>query len=434
MKVNETIEYTNQYGLHESQARGLQALSDWWNSNELECTLRGYAGTGKTFLLKTFIKTVVNKTFIITAPTHKALTVMEQHLGIKGMTFQALHGLKPNVEMADFDINNLQFMSIGRPKMQNYTLMMVDESSMVNSHLYDLTLERCKEYNIKVLWIGDPLQLLPVKEQESKVFTSSPRVIVLDKIIRQKDSNPLLKLFVLLRHDIEHNTSHCLKYMADHPTNIVNGEGYKMIGLLEYKELIIEYFKKEEFYDDINFVRVTGFTNAQISNWNNYIRDNIFETKGCSLILEDLITGYTTLVEEDNSVIITNSEDYIISSIRTYRNEYRLDVYIVTLKSARDRKETKMLQILDHANPTNVNNYIDILTVLRNKAKAVGGKKGWFPYYKFKNTVLGMINIDVSGLKLTRELDYGYALTVHKLQGSTFTNIFVDGNDICNPF
>ena len=279
----------------------------------------------------------------------------------------------------------------------------------------------------------DPLQLPPVKEKESQVFIAVKRVIVLDKIIRQKDSNPLLKLFVLLRFDIEHNTSHCLKYIAEHPNNIVNGEGYQMVDNVQYKELVIEYFKREEFYDDINFVRATGFTNVQISSWNNYIRESIFDTKGCSLIHTDLITGYSTLCEEDNSVIITNSEDYIISSIRTYRNEYRLDVYIVTLKSARDRKETKMILILDHANPTNVNNYIDILTVLRNKAKAVGGKKGWFPYYKFKNTVLGMINIDVSGLKLTRELDYGYALTVHKLQGSTFTNIFVDGNDICNP-
>ena len=44
-----------------------------------------------------------------------------------------------------------------------------------------------------------------------------------------------------------------------------------------------------------------------------------------------------------------------------------------------------------------------------------------------------MINVEVGNKHLTRELDYGYSLTVHKLQGSTFKNIFVDGNDICNP-
>ena len=154
MIVNENIEYNNQYGLHKSQAEGLQALSEWWNSNELECTLRGYAGTGKTFLLKTFIKTVVNKTFTITAPTHKALDVMEQHLGVKGLTLQSLHGLKPNVEMADFDIDNLQFMSIGRPKMDSYSLIIIDESSMINTDLFELNRMRATEKNIKILYVG----------------------------------------------------------------------------------------------------------------------------------------------------------------------------------------------------------------------------------------------------------------------------------------
>jgi len=38
-------------------------------------------------------------------------------LGIKGTTLQSLHGLKPNVELADFDIDNLKFDTIGNPKM-----------------------------------------------------------------------------------------------------------------------------------------------------------------------------------------------------------------------------------------------------------------------------------------------------------------------------
>ena len=116
-----------------------------------------------------------------------------------------------------------------------------------------------------------------------------------------------------------------------------------------------------------------------------------------------------------------------------YRNEYGLNVYCVVLKSASTFKETKMLQILDHADTENVAKYVNYLEVLRDKAKYIGGKKGWFPYYKFKNTILCMIDVQVGGRKLSRELDYGYALTVHKLQGSTFNNIFVDGNDICNP-
>lgn len=434
MKIDTNkIVHTNPHGLYESQAKALQELQNWWNSDIIEWTLEGFAGTGKTFLIKKFIEVVVNKTFAITAPTHKALSVMEKHLGIKGTTLQSLHGLKPDVDMVGFDIDNLKFNAIGRPKMDNYSLVIIDESSMINTPLFNLNRERATQGKIKILYIGDPLQLPPVKEKESKVFTDVAGITKLDKVIRQKDSNPLLHLFTLLRDDIKNNTSNCLSYIVDHPTNIKNNEGYKLVKLPEYKELLLEYFKDDEFYTNIDFVRATGFTNIAITNWNNYIRESIFDTNGDSLIVDDLITAYSTLVEDDNSVIITNSDDYIIHQIIKYRNEFSLDVYCVELKSVSTGKITKPLQILNHSDPRNVQRYTNHLSELRTRAIQIGGKKGWFPYYKFKNTVLCMINVEVGNKHLTRELDYGYSLTVHKLQGSTFKNIFVDGNDICNP-
>lgn len=434
MKIDRNkVVHTNPHGLYESQAKALQELQTWWKSDTIECTLKGHAGTGKTYLLKKFIEVVVNKTFTITAPTHKALRVMESHLGIKGVTLQSLHGLKPDVDMVGFDIDDLKFNAIGRPKMDNYSLVIIDESSMINTPLFNLNRERATNQRVKILYVGDALQLPPVKERESKVFTDVPLIVELTQIIRQKDSNPLLILFDLLRNDIVNNTSTCLSYIANNPSNIINGEGYKMVNINEYKTLILDYFRNEEFYTNIDFVRATGFTNKAISDWNHYIRENIFDTCGESIIIDDLITAYTTLVEEDNSVVITNSEDYTISQIRKYRNEYRLDVYCIELKCASTGKLTKVLQILDHSEPSNIQHYMDLLTELRERAIQVGGKKGWFPYYKFKNTILSMVNVEVGRKHLSRELDYGYSLTVHKLQGSTFKNIFIDGNDICNP-
>ena len=64
-----TTEYSN---LYPSQQQALDRLSDWYNSNELECTLCGYAGTGKTYILRYFLDNIVDKSFTITAPTHKA--------------------------------------------------------------------------------------------------------------------------------------------------------------------------------------------------------------------------------------------------------------------------------------------------------------------------------------------------------------------------
>lgn len=141
-------------GLYPSQIEALKQLNDWWNSPEKECTIEGFAGTGKTYLVKYFLKHVVNKSYIVTAPTHTALGVLEDSIGIKGMTFQKLHGLRPNTELSTFDINNLAFESIGAIKMANYSLVIADEASMINSSLFKLNRERAKEYNVKVLYLG----------------------------------------------------------------------------------------------------------------------------------------------------------------------------------------------------------------------------------------------------------------------------------------
>jgi exodeoxyribonuclease-5 len=419
--------------LYPSQVQGLSKLVDWWRSAELECTLEGFAGTGKTYLLKTFITNIVDKSFTITAPTHKALRVAEQHIGVKGKTLQSLHGLKPNVELATFDINNLQFDTLGLPKIQNYSLVIIDESSMVNKHVKKLTLDRAKQYNVKILWVGDEKQLPPVKEKKSEVFTNVKTVIKLDTIIRQSKDNPILHVFDLLRNDIDNNTSTALTYLAKNRNGMKGDIGYQVVNVGEYKELMLQYFSDGNFFDNLDYVRAMSYTNIMTSTWNEFIRNKLFDTPKQSLTIQDLLTSYKTLVDDNNAAIITNSEDYIISDIRPHVNEFKLRVNCVILKSAFSGKETTMLQILEHRDLETLGRYIGILEKLRNSALTGTGSKRWYPYFKFKNQILCMIDIEVSGQKLTRELDYGYTLTTHKLQGSTFDNVFVDGDDICNP-
>lgn len=431
----DNIELSNRdtSGLYKSQIKALEQLQVWWNSSELEATLEGFAGTGKTYLIQYFIENVVNKSFTITAPTHKALRVLEKYVGMKGLTLQSLHGLKPNTELAGYDIDNLKFDAIGLPKMGNYSLVIIDESSMISKGLFALNRQRMKDYNVKVLYIGDPYQLPPVKEDQSEVFKSVKTIIKLDTIIRQEEGNPMLKLFELLRNDIDTGGATCLNYITKYPKNIKDGVGYSMVKIPEYKDLLDEYFGNETFFNNIDYVRATGYTNAMVGSWNRHIRNTILDTENKVLIIDDLLTSYKTLVDDNNAPIIINSEDYIIDQIRTYRNEYKLDVNCIVLKSADTQKNTEMLQVLDHSNPDNIEHYINILSKLREKAMASTQKGKWYGYYKFKNQILSMIDVEVANKSLSREIDYGYTLTVHKLQGSTFDNIFVDGRDICLP-
>src|SRR5665648_481464 len=99
----------NPKGFYPQQIQVLNELYDWYhNPHSLEFVLKGFAGTGKTYIIKYFINKIVSTAFCVTAPTHKALRVIENQVGHKGKTLHSLHGLRPNTDLATFNIDNVQ--------------------------------------------------------------------------------------------------------------------------------------------------------------------------------------------------------------------------------------------------------------------------------------------------------------------------------------
>ena len=56
--------------LYPGQQQAIDKLSDWYFSNELECTLEGYAGTGKTYILRYFLDNIAVSYTHLTLPTN----------------------------------------------------------------------------------------------------------------------------------------------------------------------------------------------------------------------------------------------------------------------------------------------------------------------------------------------------------------------------
>jgi len=236
-----------------------------------------------------------------------------------------------------------------------------------------------------------------------------------------------------LRKDIDNKTSTALSHIINNPINVVNGEGYEVLNQTKYKAKLKEYFSNPSFHQNVNFVRSAAYQNNTIGEWNRYIRTNIFNTGGKGLIIDDLLTGYKTILDEFNSMIIVNGQDYIIYDIFPYKNQFNLNVYCVVLQALDTGKKTETIQIIDSDYEENYGKYINILSALRNRALTTTTRGRWLPFFKFKDKILSMRDVVVDGKVLKKELDYGYCLTVHKLQGSTVGTIFIDGTDICTP-
>ena len=414
-----------------------------YNDNDYKRALIGPAGTGKTYLVKALIKNC-NLSYSqigLAAPTHKACRVLAESIGISNVkinTLQSDLGLRLNFDVEKFDITNPPFDPKGRIKIGEFKVYIVDEASMINRGLCTFLEKTCKSKKCKLIYIGDSSQLAPVNEKYSPAFRAI-KSNTLNQIVRQEDDNPIRYLLSLLRFDIEHKTFTFLNYISQNREcfDEFNTKGYKVCTNEEFGRIMAINFNDEELTRNVDFCKVIGYTNICVSSWNKFIRNSIIEDAEKSVITKnDLIISYTTIVNQFNEVVIANSEEYILQDVVNYVHPtYELKGFLVRFIAIHGGKITTPLFVLDHSDRFTISKYVQISESMINAAKQAPIKfraQKWREYYAFKEGCLLLTNIanNRGEIIYSRDLDYGFALTAHKSQGSTFDTSLVDVNDI----
>ncbi len=404
--------------------------------------LIGPAGVGKTFILKYVIENCrfTNSVIRLCTPTHKACRVFSQAMGgIATYTFQSTFGFRPNMNLVGFDPNNPAFRPVAEPKLDNIVLLIVDEASMLPATVVQYINDTCRNKRIKIIYCGDDNQLPPPEEHTSTAFYVCNKTFRLTEIVRQGEDNPVLFLLDLIRKDIKNNTHNSINFIARNKGKQFynsQGEGYSIVGNNEFSNIVNDKFIDPAYHKNINKYKLIAYTNAKVSMWNNYIRNIIIEDAQHQIITtDDLMMSYVTLVDEFLSVIINNSEEYIINDIVNYTDAtYGLKGYSIRFQMVNGGQITKPMFVINHLDKFTVMKYIKILDDLSRDAKMAGGgtrANKWKKYYDFKNNYLIAQNIVRNDkIAYSRDLDYGFALTSHKSQGSTYENVFVDATDI----
>ena len=176
---------------NDEQFEGLKMIKNWLKNGDTFFTLSGYAGTGKSTIIKKILDSY-HRGVVVSAPTHKAKKVAMNTTGRDGQTLHGLLGLRPDVDLDNFNPNDPKFNPIAVPKIADYNLVIIDEASMINKELYELILEKTKGCGTKVLFMGDSAQIPPVGEKESVVFLNENiERYKLTKIEKKKDKNHL---------------------------------------------------------------------------------------------------------------------------------------------------------------------------------------------------------------------------------------------------
>lgn len=401
-------------------------------------TLAGYAGTGKSTIIKKILDEY-NWGVVVSAPTHKAKKVIMNATGEEGLTLHSLCGLRPDVNLDEFNPNNPIFNPIAIPRICDYNFVIVDEASMINQELFELIKKLTVGSQTKVLFMGDPAQLPPISEKESVVFTQSDiEIHWLTKIERQNDTNPLAFVYDALRNNLDRLDGGFLRRSNMNDL----GEGVIFtVNKAEFRKALLKKFTSDEYKKDTDFVKVIAWRNKTVKAANKVIRTALLgEDKTDIIEVGDVLMAYRSVSSDNQRYnIIENSADYrVMTKSGMEENKYGIRGYMVKLRENLAHGRFKFVDVffIDSNDHENLHQYAEMHDFCRDMA--MSNKKMWNKYYEFRRHNLLMVTIEKfrNGMLrntsdvIKKDLDYGLAITCHKAQGSTYTHVFVMENDI----
>lgn len=192
------------YELTADQKNADSLIKDWYyNSTRQVFVLAGYAGTGKSTLLKYSITETLglipDQSVAFVTPTGKAATVLIR----QGISATTLHRLiyQSITQETEIEVNGkkikIEKLSFKRRENidKSIKLIVLDEASMVSDDvMYDLL-----QFGVKMIICGDNAQLPPVEGLNT--YLKEPD-FTLRQIVRQQLDNPIIKLSQMAREGI----------------------------------------------------------------------------------------------------------------------------------------------------------------------------------------------------------------------------------------
>src|SRR5579872_6125354 len=465
--------------LNSKQLQAYKKIDQFLNQQEYRIFyLLGYAGTGKTYLMASVILDLLEKQKIdqvfICAPTHKALHVIESYFrsqanldmsqSISFLTVQKLLEFRPTILQSS---GSKVFRPMRESKFLKHMenrLVIIDECSMISK---EITIEFAKYvdlYPIKFIFMGDDAQLPPVKESISKIFAVIPEdydyFVLLDEIMRTNSEtikkvsrmvrkwNPKTSLIktLLPLHDVD-NVNAAFRFYKK-GSRIESSKWFKyFISLIKsHRHSIILAWRNPTCLTYNNLIRqhihsnlnLSSYTSGDCLMFNNFYVSSIDHSTYYTSDTVEVISLETKIgiLYEWKEQLVTDPKTFrdkglnlLINQFLAMPQEFGITTLVVKkLHSDYDKtmgspKTITTIQLSDlPLYRTHIENIKE--AIIRFNAKFHSEphtKLLWDIYHKHL-------------IDRYADINFGYSITVHKTQGSTFGVVFVDVDDIIqNP-
>jgi exodeoxyribonuclease-5 len=428
------------------QIDALNEMDRFMKSNETSMTLSGYAGTGKTSLMEMIAKKgqKQNRPVMFCATTNKAAAVLNDRVskaGFKASTLNKVFGINVEVDSSKtYNARNLVNVLKDVDIMPGTTII-IDEASMINEENYKILNDIAKEHRLKIIYVGDEAQLAPVNEDKiSKVFRNGEGKVIRLTQVERTDDNAILKEATAIRNG---------EPLSKVSSFNSKGEGVAYISP-QHQDAINEVIDKyvKGLKQNPNYFRILAYTNKAVTAYNNQVRELLGYDSPIPHVGEPM-TGYANWGYEwrTKSYRFINSESYKVTQVgRPATVQTRLDngtpvvmqAVPITLEDSLGNIDT--FNFMDIKNNAQNRQSAMILANekkrLWNEARRAYGREAKAAVYAKINAIDSFLfvndNIEDNNHNLlqAKTIDFGYALTIHKSQGSTFTHVLMDDVDV----
>ena len=280
------MELTNQ------QNKVFEQIKAFLNSDASVFILRGYAGTGKTTMVKVIADYIEQtRQLVMMAPTGRAARVLATKTGQIAVTIHKAIYSKAHVEpkkVKNIAESEFKFVfSINNSENGGNIVAIVDEASMVCSRkiehelfmfgtdnlMEDLLTFVRPNFGGKVIFVGDPAQLPPVGESVSNALRAEYfkekglKVIEaeLTEVLRQKDDSVILKNAMMIRDLLKKDKRNQLVFEEQK-------DDVETIPSEQFLDKYLNYRKESGKHDSV----IICYSNKSANRYNRDIRKSLY--------------------------------------------------------------------------------------------------------------------------------------------------------------